>query len=172
MIQPLESRIPLPVGGAWPSSLIALDIDPAVTLEVAIKEAASAARRFRQGVRAWWHDAPMVAFPSDETVEILQRFERCKLDVRRVENPNISFPDPGANSRWTANRKLLVLVAIGGGRMTPAQAAEWWGIDQVELAEWAQRFELYGFDGLKLAAVNRVGRLVTQLPEVVAAEKG
>jgi hypothetical protein len=61
--------------------------------------------------------------------------------------------------RWTAAKKLGVLMMIDAGVLTPAEAQQRDGISPEELAEWRRGYAAGGYKGLRARRMDRRKRL-------------
>lgn len=52
--------------------------------------------------------------------------------------------------RWTAHRKMELVVALQSGRLDRHAAADRYGVAAEELEAWTSAFNTHGLDGLKV----------------------
>lgn len=154
MQEPDEPKLERPAGG-WPGTVLRLEFDADVDSAGAAFELAAASRRLQSGASATFHGIPMVAYPHETVGEIRDRWQSNRM--RELGRRHGELPDAG-EPRWTADRKLAVLVAIGSGRLTQAEAIERWSLSDDELREWGVRYDVLGPDGLKPTKLQVVGR--------------
>jgi hypothetical protein len=157
MPEPVEPPLRLPRDGAWPASLIEISIDDRLSAELAACEVAGAARRLRQGVRAVLRGYGMIGYPHESADTIKHRWLNTKI---AAANAAARFQIPGEvfDGRWTTARKLAVLVAIGGARLTHAEALERWALSREEIEAWSISFERFGIAGLSSTRLRALGR--------------
>lgn len=148
-VEPDEERLPRPTNG-WPSSSMRVDLDKGLTPNAAATELAGASRRFKMGASGMFRGSLMVAYPSETAVDVADRWRA--LDIRNRGQQQAGKLPAAGTTRWTPERKLAVLVAIGGERITKEDALRTWHIGPDELAEWSTRYEMFGLDGL--SAIN------------------
>jgi DNA-binding response OmpR family regulator len=60
------------------------------------------------------------------------------------------LPPAGSTTRWSAQRKAVVLIAIRGGMISLPEACARYSVSQEELSEWKKAFERDGIAGLSL----------------------
>jgi two-component system cell cycle response regulator DivK len=68
------------------------------------------------------------------------------------------LPPAGSTTRWSAQRKALVLIAIRGGMISLPEACARYSVSQEELSEWRRAFERHGIAGLSVKKISRRSR--------------
>lgn len=56
---------------------------------------------------------------------------------------------PHSNARLSAEERLAMVMAVGGGDISARKAAERYGISEVTVRKWVNRFEVHGTAGLQ-----------------------
>lgn len=74
MPEPMEPRVPLTPGGAWPRALVRLELLSDMPLEHAVFELAATSRRIRQGVISTFWGRDLVVWPSDRCEDVARAF--------------------------------------------------------------------------------------------------
>ncbi|MBI2618158.1 DUF1153 domain-containing protein [Candidatus Kaiserbacteria bacterium] len=62
---------------------------------------------------------------------------------------------PRSDGRWTPNRKVIVILALKIGLLSPSEALARYGFSSEELLTWQRRFAMHGEDGLKTTRIKR-----------------
>lgn len=65
------------------------------------------------------------------------------------------LPPAGSTTRWSAQRKAVVLIAIRGGMISLPEACARYSVSQEELSEWRRAFERHGIAGLSVKKISR-----------------
>ena len=65
------------------------------------------------------------------------------------------LPPAGSITRWSAQRKAVVLIAIRGGMISLPEACGRYSLSQEELSEWRRAFERNGIAGLSVKKISR-----------------
>src|SRR3979490_1860306 len=65
------------------------------------------------------------------------------------------LPPAGSTTRWSAQRKAVVLIAIRGGMISLPEACGRYSLSQEELSEWRRAFERNGIAGLSVKKISR-----------------
>ena len=68
------------------------------------------------------------------------------------------LPPAGSTTRWSAQRKAVVLIAIRGGMISLPEACARYSVSQEELSEWRRAFERHGIAGLSVKKISRRSR--------------
>lgn len=59
-----------------------------------------------------------------------------------------------ARQRWTPQRKAALVFDVQVGKRSFEDVAREFGVSELEFAEWARAYDLYGLDGLKVTKPN------------------
>jgi len=74
---------------------------------------------------------------------------------RRHRGSSSILPPAGSKTRWSAERKAVVLIAIRGGMISLREACARYNLSTEELSEWRRAFERDGIAGLALKNISR-----------------
>lgn len=85
--------------------------------------------------------------------------------VKKTDTPRTAvLPDgsilsiadlPPVNTRWVANRKLVVVNAVNYGLITRDEALRRYGLSEEELESWMSAAKKYGKRALKVTSLQR-----------------
>jgi DNA-binding response OmpR family regulator len=73
---------------------------------------------------------------------------------RRHASRTPPLPTAGMQTRWTAQKKAAVVIAIRTGTLSRQQAYDQYSLSEEELAEWQDAFDLNGVVGLHVKRTN------------------
>jgi len=81
-----------------------------------------------------------------------------KRAIQHAQRAFPYLPDAGFEGRWTVLRKFHVTEALRLRRLSRSQVMAAYGIQKHELANWTDRCERLGLDGLALTKLQLTGR--------------